>query len=392
MSRRSEEGIEVEYPKIPIPPARLWRELRVRALPVVVFLVTAGVVARLWSERAQRAYMTGVVVGAQAEVRTPVAGILTDLRRRRFEHVEAGEVLAQVVTTDLALLEARLAVVRARMAMVERGMGPMEDLQRNLMNRLSLEADVVRERIALSAAAINRDRLEREYERAARLYEEQVITEEELDRIRAELEIAQLEVAEGTALLAELERRLEEFREQFELRRGVDGPPSQGRTLQRSSPGGSVSDGPVAAALRLHEEELRLIEAEATPVQLTAPISGMISEVFHEDGAALTAGEPILVIRSEQPEYVVGYLPHPLRLEPRKGMEVVVRTQGSRPRQYEGRIIRVGAQLEDMSAAQHLVTNFIRMALPVQIAVAGDVSLRPGEIVNVMIKGDPDDG
>lgn len=127
-------------------------------------------------------------------------------------------------------------------------------------------------------------------------------------------------------------------------------------------------------------------------MQLTAPISGMISEVFHEDGAALTAGEPILVIRSEQPEYVVGYLPHPLRLEPRKGMEVVVRTQGSRPRQYEGRIIRVGAQLEDMSAAQHLVTNFIRMALPVQIAVAGDVSLRPGEIVNVMIKGDPDDG
>lgn len=146
------------------------------------------------------------------------------------------------------------------------------------------------------------------------------------------------------------------------------------------------------ACERLGVDVWGVIDAEATPVQLTAPISGMISEVFHEDGAALTAGEPILVIRSEQPEYVVGYLPHPLRLEPRKGMEVVVRTQGSRPRQYEGRIIRVGAQLEDMSAAQHLVTNFIRMALPVQIAVAGDVSLRPGEIVNVMIKGDPDDG
>lgn len=146
------------------------------------------------------------------------------------------------------------------------------------------------------------------------------------------------------------------------------------------------------ACERLGVDVWGVIDAAATPVQLTAPISGMISEVFHEDGAALTAGEPILVIRSEQPEYVVGYLPHPLRLEPRKGMEVVVRTQGSRPRQYEGRIIRVGAQLEDMSAAQHLVTNFIRMALPVQIAVAGDVSLRPGEIVNVMIKGDPDDG
>jgi hypothetical protein len=96
-------------------------------------------------------------------------------------------------------------------------------------------------------------------------------------------------------------------------------------------------------------------------------------------------GEPILVIRSEHPDYVVGYMPHPLRLVPDEGMPVVIRSQGGQGDEFEGRIVRVGAQLEDMSEAQNLVTSFIRMALPLQIEVEEGFTLRPGEIVNVTI-------
>jgi multidrug resistance efflux pump len=146
----------------------------------------------------------------------------------------------------------------------------------------------------------------------------------------------------------------------------------------------------VAAAIRLHEEELRLIEAETMPVELRAPISGMIGEVFRENGEAIVDGEPILTIRSDRPEYVVGYMPHPLRMDPGEGMPVLIRSQGNRQRQYNGRIVQVGAQLEDMTEAQVLVTNLIRMALPIQIAVDDGFSLRPGEIVNVTITGHSD--
>jgi hypothetical protein len=40
-----------------------------------------------------------------------------------------------------------------------------------------------------------------------------------------------------------------------------------------------------------------------------------------------------------------------------------------------------------MTEAQVLVTNFIRMALPIQIAVDDGFTLRPGEVVNLTIGG-----
>lgn len=241
----------------------------------------------------------------------------------------------------------------------------MESLQRNLMNRATLEADVVKQRIELASASIERERLRREYERAAVLVADRIITEEEYDRIRADLEMVTVEIEVGTELLEDLLRRLEGMREQFDRER--------------------LEESPVAAAIRRHEEELRLIEAEARPLELRAPISGMVSEFYREDGETVVEGEPILVIRSERPEYVVGYMPHPLRMEPGEGMPVVIRSQGNRRREFGGRIVRVGAQLEGMAEAQHLVTNYITMALPLQIEVEEGFSLRPGEIVNLTI-------
>jgi multidrug resistance efflux pump len=235
------------------------------------------------------------------------------------------------------------------------------------MNRASLEADVVKQRLELASARVERERLEREYQRAAALVADRVITEEEHDRVKADLEMVNVEIEVGTELLDEMLQRLEEMREQFDRER--------------------LRENPVAAAIRRHEEELRLIEAEAMPLELRAPISGMVSEFFRENGEMVVDGEPILVIRSERPDYVVGYLPHPLRMDPTEGMPVVIRAQGNRRYEFEGRIVRVGAQLEDMTEAQSLVTNFIRMALPIQVEVGDDFSLRPGEVVNLTIGG-----
>jgi multidrug resistance efflux pump len=357
----------MHYRKVPTPPSQVWKELRIKALPVAVFVATLLVVVKLWSERAATTNLTGVVVGARAEVRSPQPGVLANLELRRFQRVNAGDTIALVIPKEMRALEARLAVVMADMELVRRGMGPMDNLQRNLMNRASLEADVVKQRIALAASAITKQRLEREYERARQLYAEKFITEEEHDRIKAQLEIVNVEIEAGGRLLEELLGRLDEVRRQFDAERR--------------------SDSPVAAAIRRHEQELRLLEAESAPLPLVAPIAGMVSDLLRENGETIVAGETILTIRSERPDYVVGYVPHPLRIEPREGMPVIIRSQGNRERQYRGRIITVGVQLEDMTEAQNLSPKYIRMALPVQIEVEDGFSLHPGEIVNVTIFG-----
>jgi multidrug resistance efflux pump len=355
----------MEYRKIPTPPSRYWKELRVKALPLAIFLITAAVVARLWSERVARSNLTGVVVGAHAEIRSPQPGTLAGLGVARFQRVNEGDLIARVVTTDMELLEARLGVVRAEMELVRRGMGPTDNLQRNLMNRASLEADLLQQRLELASAKVEEERLQREHERAARLVADRIITEEEYERIRSEYERVRVKVEVGSELLEEMLRRVEEMRERFD-----------GERLQED---------PVAAALRHQEQELRLIAAEAMPFELRAPISGIVSEIFRENGETVVDGEPILVIRSEHPDYVVGYMPHPLRLVPGEGMPVVIRSRGGRGDEFEGRIVRVGAQLEDMIEAQHLVTSYTRMALPLQIEVEEEFPLRPGELVNVTI-------
>lgn len=355
----------MRYRKIPTPPSRYWKELRVKALPLAVFLITVVAVSRLWSERVAGSNLTGVVVGARAEVRSPRPGTLAELRVTRFRRVNAGDLIAKVVTTDMGLLEARLGVVTAEMELVRRGMGPTYNLQRNLMTRASLEADLLKQRLELASATVEKERLEREHERAARLVTDRIITEAEYDRIRTEYERARVRVEVGTELLDEMVRRLGEMGERFDAER--------------------LQGDPVAAAVRRQEQELRLIEAEAMPLELRAPISGIVSEVLRENGETVVDGEPILVIRSEHPDYVVGYLPHPLRLVPGEGMPVVIRSQGGRGDEFEGRIARVGAQLEDMSEAQALATKSIRLGLPFQIEVGEGFTLRPGEIVSLTI-------
>lgn len=358
---------------IPIPPARRWKEFRIRVIPGLMFVVVGLLVAWLWSQRVDSANMTGRVIGYEAELRSGQAGYLTPLRAERFESVSAGEVLAEVVTTDPRVLEAQLAMVTAEVEMIRLGMGPMEDRQRNRLNLEGMEMELMNQRIELASANLRRQRLEQEFERASTLYENRMISDDEFERVRSELDVLTLEIEQRTEMLDTMRERVE--------------------NLQADEAAGGDGSAPAQAAIRLQEERLRLIEAELMPVSLVAPIDGMISRVYRNGGEQIGDGEPILTIQSPHPEYIVGYLPHPLRLEPEVGMEVVVRSRSNDRTEFEAQVVNIGVQVEDMSEVQDPRATpspggppVGGTGLAIKISLNEDVPLRPGEIVDLTLR------
>jgi multidrug resistance efflux pump len=361
MSARSEA--------IPIPRAQRWREFRIRFLPGLMFVFVGLLVAGLWSQRIETANMTGVVVGVQAELRSAQSGYLTPLRTARFQRVSAGDVIAEVVTTDPRVLEAQLAVVLAEVEMIRMGLGPVDNHQRNQLNMEAMEMELMKQRIDLASANIRLRRAEQELERSIRLHENGLVSDEEFERVRSEHDVQALEVEQRAEMLDTVAERV-----------GV---------LRAGGGGRAGADEPVGAALRLQEERLRLIEAQLMPVELVAPIDGMVSRVYRNGGEQVENGEPILTIQSSNPDYIVGYLPHPYRLEPEIGMPVVVRARsGNRP-EFESRVMNVGVQVEEMSEIRMPTAQpspATPTGLSLMISLSDEARLRPGELVDLTLR------
>jgi multidrug resistance efflux pump len=361
-----EQARYVKPGRIPIPGAQRWKEFRLRVLPLLVFLLTSAVVFQLWSERVAQQNVNGVVVGRSTEIRSPAAGYLTQLGVDRFEHVLAGDVLGQVVTTDPRLLEARLAVVLAEVELLRLGAGAAAGHQRTLLNQQSLEMDLMRQRIELTTVGLRRQQAERELQRIAELHGRGFVTDAEHERARSDLEILVLDFEQRAELIDEMRGRL-------------------GGTGGRAGEAGAA--GPIAAEIRRQAEELRLIETEAMPAGLVAPIEGMVSRVFRSNGERVGAGEPVLLVQSTRAEYIVGYLPQPLRSQPEVGMPVVIRSSAYPRREFRGRIVGVGAQMESMEEVELVASPVaVRTGLPIKVALAEDTpALRAGELVQLAL-------
>lgn len=363
--------------KIPIPRAQRWKEFRLRVMPVLVFLAVFAVVVHLWRERVVRANMTGVVVGLAAEVRSPAPGYLVGIETDRFRFVSAGEVIGEVITTDPRLLEARLGVVLAEVDLLRSGGGDAASQQRAMLDREALQIDLMRSRAELASAELARQQAERELERTRALFERDLVPEQLYEQARANLAILVAQVEKTTELVDQMRDRLE--------------------TMPQ---GGAAATGALAAAIRLQENALRLIEAESFPAPLVAPFDGMVGRVFRSNGDRVSAEEPILMLRSPHPRYIVGYLPQPVRVQPVVGMPVVIRSPSRGNVEFTGQVVSVGVQIESMDEVELLnapassrvmrtsdgTPTLVPTGLPVQVAMGeGSPSLRPGEIVQLTL-------
>ncbi len=361
------------YEPIPTPAALHWREFRVKALPILTFAITIVVCVAIWSRHVVPSSLLGQAVSAQASISSAAPGMLVKVSGDVDQPVRAGQTIATVMTTSPRLLEANLAVIEAEAELIRLGMNPLADVERNELNLERLKLDLLQQRTALALARVQLEYADAEFLRINALRDDpsRIVSVSDHEIATRDRGLAREEVRQLEETVKSLSAALEKY--------------EAGRPATTADHRETVT----RQAIEAQQRQLELIEAEMGPVELTAPIDGVITAVLRRAGENVVAGEPIVTILSTNVTGIVAYIPQTVPFEVRAGMETEVRRQGSDRSVGAAKVTRVGAYFTPVPVSLQLAppvngqTNLL--GLPLWVSVPVDLPLRPGEIVGLRV-------
>ena len=351
-----------KLPPIPTPAAQRWREFRIQVLPMVMFAGVALSVALLWKSFVAPTGIVGEVEAIKADVISIQDGTVARLNIDRFQVVEEGQELGEItgssddfVKASVAAIEADLRVMDTRIALDER---------RNQQSTAQLKMDLYSERVQLVADKAALIQTSNSFKRAEQEFRQtpKLISENDYDIAKAAFETLQGSVAERSQLIAEMTQTLEEMRQS----------------------GSSENKDVVEDAIKT-----KILELEETlkPTKIKAPLSGVVSSIYHRPGEKIVRGVPILTVTATHSDRIVGYLRQPITSRPTTNDTVIVSKRSQRRQYATGRIIRVGTQMELINPALLSTdSNRIEVGLPILVSIPSGMKLVPGEFVDLAIK------
>ncbi|MCC5942811.1 MAG: HlyD family efflux transporter periplasmic adaptor subunit [Balneolaceae bacterium] len=361
--------MERKYTPVPIPFKQRLRELRVRALPLAVFLMVGVAVFYLWENQVSNPAMIGEVVGDHSTVSSPANGILINFYYNEFDWVEEGQLIGQIYRQDTLFVNAQLSLFRAESDLIRESMDAGADDLRNRSNLEDLKIEELNTRISLASTQLKKQQARLNYQRAAELFERDLIADQGYELAKMEYELLSVEVRETEDLIRYLGERIRENEEfqRYDTRADRD---------------------PILAAIRVQEQKMEALLAESAPMPIYAPISGVVSMVNHKPGEYVATGDSLLRIESAEPAYIVGYLRQPFTVQPEAGMAVEVRTRKPGRSFFESNIEQLGGHIRMIDNQLQRPGAIYESGLPVKIAIdpSVDITLSPGEIVDIVLR------
>jgi len=357
-----------QFEPIPIPWKQRRRELRVRVLPVLVFLCVGVAVFYLWRDSASNPTVIGQVVGESAAISSPVDGTLINFTYEPFEDVQKGDLLGQVFPRDSVYLNAQLDLIRAEIEQIKQTREPILAEQRVRIDLEGLKINQMETRISLAQSKLQQQLAETDFERITNLRDRDLISEQQFDSVRTRLELFNVQVREYQEILDYYSSRIDEIEEY-------------------TSYGDRGDRNPILAAIRVQEQLMETILAEFGPTPFYAPISGVISSVQNGGGMFVSRGDSIMVIESRQPTHIIGYVRQPFVRTPQSGMDVQVRTRKANRLFFDSKIEEVGGHIRVLQRNLQRPGLTFESGLAVKIAVADsiDADLVPGELVDIVL-------
>jgi multidrug resistance efflux pump len=360
-------------PLIPTPPRRRLQFFRHRFVPVLVFfLLLAGAVV-LWRQNLRPATFVAQVEIVQADVTCTDAGLLTNLWVAPLQEIKRGDLVAEVHTTDPRTVNNRLDVMRDRMRLIELELTPVMNRQRSAIDYEQLSIAGARVRAELAIAKVNLIQASNELRRVTELFQqkERVATESDFDLAKARFDALYTEVVEKSLIVTNTEASL--GRLNFMADAYV--------------PGGD--NDPLRQAISMEEAKIRVFEQKMKPIQLLAPIDGVVTGIHRRAGEQISAAAPLVTITSRRSERIVGYLPRSILVAPRLGAMVEVRTRGWHRRTALAKVIGLGPHVEGVTnaaLAPPVAVNPVlihAMGRPIALSLPPELELLPGDIVEV---------
>jgi multidrug resistance efflux pump len=351
-------------PPIPVPPALRWREFRIRFLPVLFFLAALGGVWFIWQNNISAPTLVGAVETRTAQIVCPYPGKISELNISRFQTVRKGEPLAVIVPNDprsaLDVIQSELGIINARF-------GTPIDEQRGRISYEQLRESWLQQKVDLATARVNLQLARDEMDRYAKLFEQKLVSVSTNEIAQKTEEALEAEVFERSNLVVIVQSKMEE--------------------LALSDPQHSSEDKTLAKALDVEEEKLKIATASTESVTLTAPIDGMVNDVYRQAGENVMDGDLILTISAVEPEHIISYLREPIPFEPKAGLTMEVRTRSLHVKTGMARIEHVGSEFESITNSLRVVRPGVPvdLGLPVEISMPPGLEVRPGEIVDLTL-------
>jgi multidrug resistance efflux pump len=357
---------------IPIPFRQRWRQFRMRVFPPAAFLLALTLVVQLWKTEIAGPALPGEVQSVRANVISTVPGTLAELAVEPFQRVHEGQVIGRLFPADPETLKASLLVIELDLRLLRARMAV--DRERNDLDYQQLRLDYLQRRMELATARADLQFAESEFARTVKQHHEKIVSTYEYDVAFRDQERLRAEVAEQSQIVAELEQALERLQPAQVANREAGG---------NSAHFAKCAD-PFAAALAAQETKLLLLEG---PVTLRAPMDGMIGTVNFRPGEKVMAGEPIVTISAVKSERVIGYARQPLRMQPRVGDQVQVRTRGVNRQTATAQILQVGSEIQRVGASQRLRPDdsLQERGLPFLVALPPELQVYPGELVDLIL-------
>ena len=298
-----------------------------------------------------------VVSAYSVSLRTPIDGIVTDLALRIGAPVKAGEKLAEVsnnLIDDQRLMDLRERLGRARAHLAELAAqgSALQAIRADLERRSEAYIEASAARLSGSVAeaehtlaAINerRDEAERNLNRRTSLVRSGAASTVELDRAKAEFNVASHEAAAQGGRLQSLHAQLDA------IRSGVVSEPGSNDVAYSRQRGDEIAvrlselDSARASALseveetntRLQSEQARIDKLSFAP--MAAPSAGIVWKVDASSGERIRAGETVAQVVDCDAAFIIATVPQNRVPEIEIGGEAEFRLSGD-PVQRHGAV------------------------------------------------------
>lgn len=376
--------------RIPTPWKTKWQRFCYHVLPVIAFVVSVIVVGRMWIHQGAMPSGIGRVEAVRVNISVGAEGKLLALedrpsgRWKPFDEVEKGQVIARL---DDRPLQAELEALRSDTAALQAELTSAELDAR--LDHFDRQQRHVREAAEL-AYQVERYRLE-VLDQQARVEE----TRLELQRLEAQIELLNTAYSSGIGIRGDVvgyESDRQTLDEVLQARtaalRQAEENLQAAVARQQSFPTPDHADlavliAPLRDQIRAAEARTAEVAAQIDALVVRSPVTGTISAVHAHPGQGVRAGDWVVTIAASEADTIVGYVPAAHRFRPVEGMSVGVRLRVPGSRMVNSVVQQVGTQWEAMPAELAVDPQMPQLALPVRIEIPPDLSVLPGELVDI---------
>lgn len=139
-----------------------------------------------------------------------------------------------------------------------------------------------------------------------------------------------------------------------------------------------VNAGDVIAILEDREQD------PAKSIEVRAPISGTLVEIYCWPGQSVLPGGPIATIAADYGRHLMGYLPEELPLA-KPGTRVTVRPRATPREVFTSEVEFVANQVEVVPRRQWVSATMPQWGVPVKVKMPSSLVLPPGSLVDLRL-------